>query len=156
MKKFILLFVLAVVLCGISSQTASAQAIAVIVHKSSSMSNLSFAELKNYFKLESQFWKNNERVFAATLAYEKPEATRFNSLVYELPNDGVKKLWIQKIFREQIKEAPKLQRTEEDMLKYVSATSGAIGFISADKVDASVKVLTIDGASPKDGNYKLK
>ena len=155
MKTFILSCVVAVMVCGIAP-TASAQAIAIIVNKSSSVSNLSMAELKTYFKLESQFWKNSDRVNAATLAYEKPEATKFNSIVYELPNDGVKKTWIQKIFRGQIKEAPKLQRSEEDMLKYVSATTGAIGFISADKVDASVKVLSIDGATPKDGAYKLK
>lgn len=141
--------------CGITP-TVSAQAIAVIVNKSSSVSNLSMAEVKTYFKLESQFWKNNERVVVATLAYEKPEATKFNSIVYEMPNDGVKKSWIQKIFRGQVKEAPKLQRSDEDMLKFVAGTSGAIGFVTADKVDASVKVVTIDGASPKDGSYKLK
>lgn len=155
MKNLILPCVIAVMVYGITPSVA-AQTIAVIVNKSSSVSNLSMAELKTYFKLESQFWKNNERVAAATLAYEKPEATKFNSLVYEMPNDGVKKTWIQKIFRGQIKEAPKLQRSDEDMLKFVAATSGAIGFISADKVDGSVKVVTIDGNSPKDSGYKLK
>ena len=155
MKTLIFLCIIAVMVCG-TTPKASAQAIAVIVNKSSSLSNLSMAELKTYFKLESQFWKNNERIAVATLSYEKPETTKFNSLVYEMPNDGVKKSWIQKIFRGQVKEAPKLQRSDEDMLKFVAGTTGAIGFVNADKIDASVKVLTIDGVSPKDGNYKLK
>ncbi len=155
MKTLILGSIVLVCLFG-SVTTSTAQTIAVIVHKSSSLSNLSLAELKTYFKLESQFWKNNERVQAAILSYEKPESLKFNAVVYELPGEGIKKLWIQKIFRGQIKEAPKLQKTEEDMLKFVASNTGAIGFVSADKVDASVKVITIDGAAIKDPTYKLK
>ena len=42
------------------------------------------------------------------------------------------------------------------MIKFVSFVSGAIGYVRPEEVDASVKVLRVDGLAPGDPGYKLK
>jgi hypothetical protein len=41
------------------------------------------------------------------------------------------------------------------MIRFVANVSGAIGYVRADEVDPSVRVITVDNASPGDPGYKL-
>ena len=43
-----------------------------------------------------------------------------------------------------------------DVIKFVSFVSGAIGYVRPEEVDASVKVIRVDGLAPGDPGYKLK
>jgi hypothetical protein len=42
------------------------------------------------------------------------------------------------------------------MIRTISNLQGAIGYVRADEVDASVKVLRVDGLAPGDSGYRLK
>jgi hypothetical protein len=42
------------------------------------------------------------------------------------------------------------------MIKTISNVPGAIGYVRVDEVDASVKVIRVDGLAPGDAGYKIK
>ena len=42
------------------------------------------------------------------------------------------------------------------MIKTISNVQGAIGYVRSDEVDASVKVIRVDGLTPGDAGYRLK
>ena len=49
-----------------------------------------------------------------------------------------------------------MSRSDEELLKTVEATSGAIGIVDVYSITSSVKVLRIDGKLPFDVGYPLK
>ena len=61
-----------------------------------------------------------------------------------------------KKFRGEVLEEPRQQSSPTDVIKFVSFVPGAIGYVRPEEVDASVKVLRVDGLAPGDPGYKLK
>jgi hypothetical protein len=53
-------------------------------------------------------------------------------------------------------EEPRQQNSTPDVIKFISYVPGAIGYVRADEVDASVKVLRVDGLAPGEPGYKIK
>jgi len=50
----------------------------------------------------------------------------------------------------------KVVQTDEDLIRAVEATPGAIGLVDVYAINSSVKVLRIDGKLPFDTGYALK
>ncbi|HEY1481360.1 MAG TPA: hypothetical protein VGF19_01445, partial [Candidatus Acidoferrum sp.] len=50
----------------------------------------------------------------------------------------------------------KIVENDEDLLRTVDATPGAIGLVDVYAINSSVKVLRIDGKLPFDAGYVLK
>jgi stage V sporulation protein SpoVS len=51
---------------------------------------------------------------------------------------------------------PKVVGSEAEVLLYVAKNEGAIGFVSVNKVNDSVKVLAVQGKLPSEKGYLLK
>jgi hypothetical protein len=50
----------------------------------------------------------------------------------------------------------KIVGSDEDLLRIVEATPGAVGIIDVYSINSSVKVLRVDGKLPFDAGYTLK
>jgi hypothetical protein len=50
----------------------------------------------------------------------------------------------------------KIVENDEDIMRTVDATPGAVGLVDVYAINSSVKVLRVDGKLPFDGGYALK
>lgn len=135
MKKLIILTMLFVI--SVSAIT-SAQ-VSVIANKSVSETEISKSKLLEIYSLSSNKWKSGEKIIVFDLKSEGKTKNDFYSFIGKSA-DELKKVWM----RAQLTgegTAPKSLGSEYEILEKVAGTSGAIGFVSSDKVNSSVKVL---------------
>jgi len=128
MKKYMLvIFMLGLFWAG----SANAQ-VAVIANKSVSIASLNSNSALEIFSLN----KNEYKVFYIK---NSPSNDAFFGFLGKTFND-LKKVWL----KAQLTEGKTATgvNSDDELLAKVASTPGAIGYISADKVNASVKVLT--------------
>jgi phosphate transport system substrate-binding protein len=131
--------------------------LAIIVNKSNPNDNLSFAELREYFKAERGNWPGGAgkvRVVMREPGVGEREAML--RLVYDMDEKGFNSYFMGKKFRGELLEEPRLRASTPDMIKTVANLPGAIGYVRSEEVDASVKVLRVDGLAPGDAGYRMR
>lgn len=119
-------------------QTSPAQ-VAVIVHKAAPVDTLTQAELFDYFSCEVKTWSNKTPVVVFDL---KPQS-EIKEAFYEFLGKSasrMKSIWMKKMLMGE-GDPPQALLSEEDVLKKVAATPGAIGFVSKARVHDGVKVV---------------
>lgn len=130
------LFVLALIIFFTSSAYSQ---VAVIANKSVADASISASKLESIYLLKEKTWSNGQGVVLFTLKNENSTVEKFFSSFGKSFSD-MKKLWMKvQLTGEGV--APESLGSEEEVLSKVSSTSGAIGFVSADKVNGNVKVL---------------
>jgi phosphate transport system substrate-binding protein len=138
-------------------QTRSRVELAIIVNKSNPNDNLSFSELREYFMAERNNWPSGAgRVRVIMREPGGPERETVLHLIYNMDEKDFNSYFLGKKFRGEILEEPRLRSSTPDMIKTISNVPGAIGYVRADEVDASVKVIRVDGLAPGDAGYKIK
>lgn len=138
-------------------QTRSQMELAIIVNKSNPNDNLSFSELREYFMAERNNWASGAgkvRVIMREPGGAEREAVL--RLIYDMNEKDFNSYFLGKKFRGEILEEPRLRTSTPDMIKTISNVPGAIGYVRADEVDASVKVIRVDGLAPGDAGYRIK
>lgn len=119
-------------------QTSPAQ-VAVIVHKAAPVDTLTQAELFDYFSCEVKTWSNKTPVVVFDL---KPQS-EIKEAFYEFLGKSasrMKSIWMKKLLMGE-GDPPQALLSEEEVLKKVAATPGAIGFVSKARVHDGVKVV---------------
>lgn len=119
-------------------QTAPAQ-VAVIVHKKTPVDSLTQAELFDYFSCEVKTWSNKTPVVVFDL---KPQS-EIKEMFYEFLGKSasrMKSIWMKKMLMGE-GDPPQALLSEEEVLKKVAATPGAIGFVSKARVHDGVKIV---------------
>ena len=131
--------------------------IAVIVNKSNPVDNLPLSELREYFLAERGHWPDGGgKVRVVMLEQGLPARDAALRLIYNMNEKTYVSYFLGKKFRGETSEEPRRQSSPADVIKFVSFVSGAIGYVRPEEVDASVKVLRVDGLAPGDPGYKLK
>lgn len=128
------------------AQISSAQ-VAVIVHKAAPVDSLTHAELLDYFSCEVKMWSNKTPVVVFDL---KPQS-EIKDAFYEFLGKSasrMKSIWMKKLLMGE-GDPPQALPSEEEVLKKVTDTPGAIGFISKAKVRDGVKVVLTIGKNAK-------
>lgn len=113
--------------------------VAVIVHKRTPVDSLTQAELFDYFSCEVKTWSNKTPVVVFDL---KPQS-EIKEVFYEFLGKSasrMKSIWMKKMLMGE-GDPPQALLSEEDVLKKVAATPGAIGFVSKARVHDGVKVV---------------
>jgi biopolymer transport protein ExbD len=114
--------------------------VAIIAHKSVSNSAVETKGLVDIFMLDMKNWSDGTKITVIDTRGENAAKTKlFSSLGVSYTE--AKKIWIQKQFSG--KALPPIATTsEQEALEKVASTPGAVGYISADKVElGKVKVL---------------
>ena len=140
-----------------SAQASQQAELAIIVNKSNPTDSISYSELREYFLAERNHWINGGgKVRIVMRAPGQPEREAVLHLIYNMNEKGFTSYFLGKKFTGEVLEEPRQQNSTPDVIKFISYVPGAIGYVRADEVDASVKVLRVDGLAPGEPGYKIK
>ena len=132
---------------------AAAKKWAVIVPSGSKLQDVPFAEIAKLCKGEKQSWPDGQTFTLVMLA---PEAPEMRDPVRKL--FGVSSTEIRPLVAKLNNSRPfiKIVEHDEDVLRAVTTTPGAVGIVDVYAINSSVKVVRIDGLLPFDSGYALK
>lgn len=140
----------------LNTRTNPNQTLAIVVNRSNPIDNLSFSELRKIFLGERNHWPNGHRIAIAMLDYGQPERGSVLRLIYRMDEQGYQNYLLRGMFRGDVFVAPKTLASPTIVRKFVFNAPGAIGYLRTRDVDASVKVVRIDGLLPEDKGYRLQ
>jgi hypothetical protein len=132
---------------------AAAKKWAVVAPAGSKLQDVSFADIAKLCRGEKQSWPDGQTFTLVMLAPEAPEM-----------RDPVRKLFgvaateIKPLLAKLNSSRPfiKIVEHDEDVLRAVNTTPGAVGLVDVYAINSSVKVVRIDGLLPFDPAYALK
>jgi hypothetical protein len=128
--------------------------LAVIVAKSSELSDLSSAQLTRMFM--GEFVDSGiRRLIPLNRATATEEREEFDHVVLGKSPDEMARYWIDRKIRGQ-SGAPKAVEPVDVYERVIAKLDGAIGYVRANDIRGDVKVLRIDGKVPTDRGYPLR
>jgi hypothetical protein len=126
---------------------------AVVMSAGSKLQDVPLAELAKLCKGTQKAWADGR---SFTLVMKDPESPDMHIVVQKLfgMTPGELKMAIAKL--NESRQVVKIVESEEDLLRTVEATPGAVGVLDVYAINSSVKVLRVDGKLPFDVGYALK
>lgn len=128
---------------------SSSSVMAIIAHHDLPHRHLSKTEVNLIFWRKKLFWGNGERIQPVNLPANHPMRDQFSNLVMGVATDSQSDYW-NELYYHGVKP-PHVVQSPEGVLRYVSDTPGAIGYVNACLVDSRVKVL---GWMDEAGNFQ--
>jgi ABC-type phosphate transport system substrate-binding protein len=113
--------------------------ISVIVHKSVATDPINSSRLADIYTLNSQQWKDGSRIQVVDYKGTKALKLEFYKSMNLTPSD-MQKIWLRKQFSGKA-VPPATFSSEEEVVQKVVSTPGAIGYVSANIVHDSVRVI---------------
>jgi len=126
---------------------------AVIASAGSKLQDVPLAELAKLCKGAQKTWADGRNF---TLVMKDPESPEMHVAVQKLfgmPGGEVKSA-IAKL--NEARTVVRVVESDEDLLRTVEATPGAVGVLDVYAINSAVKVLRVDGKLPFDTGYALK
>jgi phosphate transport system substrate-binding protein len=139
-----------------AQQTATADALAIIVHRSNPVDELSAAQLKRIYMFDTQNWPHGRKITVMVREKGQPERAEAITLICGIAEAEYERHVLLQTFRGSLGFGPRAIQSVSAMLRFVFNVPGAIGYIPADQIDGSVKVLRIDGLLPSEPSYPLR
>ncbi|MFQ5608348.1 MAG: hypothetical protein ACE5GA_10405 [Candidatus Zixiibacteriota bacterium] len=136
-----------------SAASAESAEIAVIVHEENSMSSLSLKELSRLYLGKTTIFPDDTRV---QLGEDSATEEEFYRVVLNWSPVKVAKHWIKQVFSGASGSPPHRFKRVRDIADFVDDNRGAICFLSADKLDSTMNVISIEGLRPGDDGYPLR
>lgn len=126
---------------------------AVIAPSGSKLDDVSFADIVQLCKGAQKAWPDGKNF---TIVIHDPDAPEMRGPIQTLFGVAPSELKILAGKVNQSHVVIKIVDSDEDLLRTVVATPGAIGLVDVYAINSSVKVLRIDGKLPFDPGYVLK
>jgi ABC-type phosphate transport system substrate-binding protein len=114
----------------------------VVVHPSNSASSVDRKFLSDAFLKKATRWSGGEVIRPVDLDAESPVRRRFSQEVLGRSVSAVKSYWQQVIFSGRDVPPPELD-TDEQVIRYVVKSPGAVGYVSGSAAVSGVKILTV-------------
>ena len=132
---------------------AGVKNMAVVTAAGSKLSDVPLVDLTKLCKGVQKTWPDGKNF---TLVVKNPESPEMHVAAQKLfgPSLGEAKALIAKLNESRL--TVKIVDNDDDLLRTVEATPGAVGIIDVYSINSSVKVLRIDGKLPFDLGYALK
>jgi phosphate transport system substrate-binding protein len=144
---------LAMVLLSTGDSRASADdPLAVVVDRDNPRSDISVSELKEIFQGKRKEWSDGARIIALDLE-PGPAREGFNKNVMGMDQSAVDQFWVEQKVRG-AGSPPKVVNVST-AVKLVPRVRGAVSYVPLSQVDASVKVLTVNGVAPDKAGYPI-
>lgn len=135
---------------------ASGPPLALVVHRSNPVENLTAGELRHIFMLDTQTWPHGRKITVVLREKGQPERADAIRLICGLSERDYERHILFRTFQGSVNIGPRSIQSASAMLRFVYNAPGAIGYVDAEEVDGSVKVLRIDGMLPDDPRYPLR
>jgi phosphate transport system substrate-binding protein len=129
--------------------------LAVVVNKSNSVDNLTKAQLKKMILGEQTSWSAG-KVNVILRATGQPEREGVLRSVCGMSEDDFNQHWMHANLNGDTASPPKSLGSAEAVRQLVMSIPGAIGFLRTADVNATVKVITVDGLAAGAAGYKIK
>jgi ABC-type phosphate transport system substrate-binding protein len=132
------------------------ESLAIIVNQSNPVDDLSLVELRAVFLGERSHWPNGRRITLVMMEQGQPEREAILREICRLSESDFRRRVLQGLFTGEVLVSPKTLATPVGVRKFVFNVPGAIGYLRPEDVDASVKVIRVDGHLPSDAEYALR
>jgi len=104
---------------------------------------------------ERSHWPNGRRITLVMMEPGQPEREAVLREICRMSEADFRRRFLQGLLTGEILVSPKTLSTTAGVRKFIFNVPGAIGYLRPGDVDASVKVLRIDGHYPSDAEYAL-
>jgi ABC-type phosphate transport system substrate-binding protein len=129
--------------------------VAIVVNHSNPLDNLSSSELRAVFLGERTHWPNGRRITLVMMEPGIPERDTILRQVCRMSEADFRRHFLQGLLTGEVLVSPKTLASPVGVRKFVFNVPGAIGYLRPADIDATIKVLRIDGYLPSDPEYKL-
>ncbi len=136
--------------------SAPYEPLAIVVNRSNPVDKLSMTELRGIFLGNRSHWTNGRRITLVMRDVGEPERKVAVRDICGMTEEQLKNHFLHGLYTGEILVSPKTLSTPVGVRKFIFNVPGAIGFLRASDVDATVKVLRIDELLPEDRGYKLR
>jgi voltage-gated potassium channel Kch len=152
-KSLVLSVILCLAVMAAAAAVPASKNMAVVVATGSKLSDMALADLAKLCKGTQKSWPDGK---SFSLVIKSPESPEMRLTVLKLFGDasGDLKAAIAKV--NDAHSIVKIVGSEEDLLRTVEATPGAIGILDVYAINSSVKVLRVDGKLPFDVGYAFR
>jgi ABC-type phosphate transport system substrate-binding protein len=133
-----------------------AEPLAIVVNRSNPMSEISLADLRKLYRGQRSRWSNGRRVTLVMRDPGTPEREAILQTLYGVDEDAYRRGFLQAVFTGEAIGAPRVLASPNGVLRFVFNVPGAIGYVRASEVDATVKTLRVDGHLPGEAGYRLE
>src|SRR5215475_14557160 len=126
---------------------------AIVASASSKVGDLTLADLGKYCKGTTKAWPDGKNFL---IVIKNPDSPEMSGVLQKLfgGSTAEAKAAIAKL--NEGRSVVKVVENDEEILRVVEATPGAIGVVDVYSITSSVKVLRVDGKLPFDVGYALK
>jgi hypothetical protein len=126
---------------------------AIVASAGSKLTDVPLPDLVKYCKGTAKAWPDGKNFM---IVMRNPDAPEMHGVVQKLfgATPAESRAAIAKL--NDTRTTVKIVENDEELLKIVEATPGAIGVVDVYSINSSVKVLRIDGKLPFDVGYPLK
>jgi hypothetical protein len=126
---------------------------AVVASAGSKLADVSLAELVKYCKGSAKAWPDG-RNFVIVL--KNPDLPEMRVALQKLFGGGAAEARLAIAKLNETRQAAVIVDSDDDLLRAVDTTPGAVGIVDVYSINSSVKVLRVDGKLPFDVGYALK
>jgi len=134
----ILIILLLLIIAG---ATDAFSQVAVIAHRAVQADTLTQSQLLDYFTGDIKSWADKTPVVVLDLKGQSEIKDSFYKRL-GITSSRIKSIWLKKLLLGE-GDAPEALKSEDDVVKRVASTPGAIGYVSRSKVNSEVKILRI-------------
>ena len=139
-----------------SQPAAPLPPLAVIVHPANPVENLTVSELRRIFMLDTQTWPHGRKITVVLREKGQPERAEGIRIICGVTEREYERQILFRTFQGSVNIGPRSIQSSATMLRFVHNAPGANGYVNADEVDATVKLLRIDGVAVDDPRYPLR
>ena len=126
---------------------------AVVASAGSKLADVPLAELVKYCKGSAKAWPDGKNF---VIVLKNPDLPEMRVAVQKLFGGGSSEARIAIAKLNETRQAAIVVESDDDLLRAVDTTPGAVGIVDVYSINSSVKVLRVDGKLPFDVGYALK
>ena len=142
--------------CAALATPVAAKNLAVVVAIGSKVQDVSLANLAKFCKGTTKAWPDGKSFTLVMKDPESPEMQPVIQKIYNMTPAEVKQLVTKLNDSRPQQPYVKIVSSDEEVLRTVAATPGAVGILDVYAINSTVKVLRLDGNLPFDAGYVLK
>ena len=131
----------------------ASQNLAIVVNQANPINNVSTVELRRIFLGARGHWPNGRRITIVMMEPGQPERAAVLREICQMSETEFSNHFLHGLFTGEVLVSPKTLASVESVRKFVVYVPGAIGYLRASDVDATVKMLRIDERYPGDKGY---
>ena len=126
---------------GTPTHAAEPSGIAIIVARGAGGQDIDRHDLALIYKRKKRFWPEGQRIAPVNLSASQPLRRAFSSAVLGQLPEELDDYWRDQYFHGEL--PPFVVGSEEAVIRFVTATPGAVGYVAACTADKRVSVIAV-------------